>query len=342
MKTPSDVTADVTGPCHCVGAGPRDRAWVRSHPMADIVVTEFMDAAALDGLAADFDVHYDADLGADPDALAQHVAGARAIIVRNKTRVDAGLIAAAPRLVVIGRLGVGLDNIDLDACARRGVVVCPATGANATSVAEYVLGAVLTLFRPVFTQSDRLLAGRWSREGAVGRELAGRVLGLVGLGGVAQAVAERASALGLRVLAFDPLLPVEHPAWQLAAPVELRQLLAESDVVSLHVPLTSETRNLIDADALDAMKPTAVLINTSRGGIVDEVDLAAALRAGRLAGAALDVFEQEPLGDAADRFEGVPNLILTPHVAGLTAESQARVSAVTADNVRRELEGARP
>lgn len=306
--------------------------------MSYIVITEFMDRAAVDGLGADFDVHYDSELVDRPDELRTRLGDCRALIVRNRTRVDDALLAAAPALRVVGRLGVGLDNIDLDACAARGISVLPATGANTVAVAEYVIAALLLLVRGSYRASDRVLAGEWPRRQLVGGELSGRTLGLVGYGAIARAVAERARALGMRIAAHDPLLAADDPAWSgVQRCADLPELLGLGDALSLHVPLTPRTRRLIDAGALAAMKPGAVLINTARGGVVDEPALAEALRSGRLGGAALDVFEREPL-PAGSVLVDVPNLILTPHIAGVTAEANVRVSAVTAANVRRALE----
>ncbi|MCP3973038.1 MAG: hydroxyacid dehydrogenase [bacterium] len=306
--------------------------------MPDVVITEFMDADAIAGLQSQFDVHYDAELAESPHRIAVLVAGARALIVRNKTSVDRGLLDAAPHLIVVGRLGVGLDNIDLEACDERGIVVLSATGANANSVAEYVIGAMFTSMRPALTGSARVLSGQWPRQDSIGFELAGKRLGLIGFGGIARLVAAKARALGLEVCATDPFVKPDDPAWKLANSADLPDLLASSDFVSLHVPLVAETRHLLDQGALALMKPTAVVINTSRGGIVDEAALAGALRSGRLGGAALDVFEDEPLGSDS-QLRNAPNLIATPHIAGLTAESQRQVSHMTAQNVRRALAG---
>jgi (S)-sulfolactate dehydrogenase len=203
------------------------------------------------------------------------------------------------------------------------------------------MAAALVLLRRAYGATPAMLDGRWPRQELIGREASGRLMGLVGFGGIARQVAVRAKALGMRVAAFDPYLPAGDGAWDEVEPhAELGTLLAAADVLSLHVPLTAETRHLIGAEALAAMRPDAVLINTSRGGIVEEPALAEALRGGRLAGAALDVFAHEPLTrEAARAFDGCPNLILTPHVAGVTAESNRRVSLVTAGNVRRALTG---
>ena len=311
--------------------------------MTDILVTEFMDARAVDSLRADFDVHYDPDLHLDAAGIAGRLGSARALIVRNRTRVGRDLLAAGPRLVAVGRLGVGLDNIDLEACAERGVSVHPATGANVVAVAEYVIAAMLMMLRGAYRATDRVLAGEWPRTALIGREASGKTLGIVGFGAIGRAVAERAAALGVRVAAFDPVLPPGDPAW--SAPAvrrfdDLRAMLAECDVVTLHVPLTGATRHLVGAAEMAAMKPGACIVNTARGGVLDEAAMAQALASGRLGAAALDVFEDEPL-PAHSPLAGVPNLYLTPHVAGLTAEANARTGELVASLVRRALELAR-
>ena len=308
--------------------------------MADIVVTEFMDQAAVDDLARDYGVLYDRDLHEKPAALLAAVADARALVVRNQTQVRGALLGAARGLKVVGRLGVGLDNIDLPACAARGIRVCPATGANDESVAEYVVAAALILLRGAYRATAEVAAGRWPREALMGGEALGRTLGLVGFGGTARAAARRGRALGLEIAAFDPLLPADDAAWRCARRRGLPALLAESDVISLHVPLNDTTRRMIGAAELAACKPGAVVINAARGGVLDEDSAIAALKSGRLGGLALDVFETEPLTAAAGaRFAGLPNLLLTPHIAGVTRESNVRISSVTAANVRRVLEG---
>ena len=306
-----------------------------------IVISEFMDEAALLGFG-EADVLYDPDLVDDRPRLLREVASADVIVVRNRTQVDVELLDAAPRLRVVGRLGVGLDNIDMDACAARNVSVHPATGANTDAVAEYVIAAALLLVRGAFAASDDVARGEWPR-GRLGQggEIGGRVMGLVGFGGIGRAVAKRAAALGMTVTAHDPGLPTNDPAWGEAERLDIDTLLARADVVSLHVPLIDATRNLIDAAALDRMKDTAVLVNTARGGVVDEAALADALREDRLGGAALDVFEDEPLeGTSVERLRGVPNLILTPHIAGVTAEANKRVSLLTVENVMKAFEQA--
>lgn len=308
--------------------------------MADIVITEFMDEAAIREHLGAFDVLYDPKLVDAPEALLAAVADARGLIVRNRTQVRGALLASARRLAVVGRLGVGLDNIDVDACRLRGIAVHPATGANDLSVAEYVITAALVLLRGAWFASGAVAAGEWPRQRLMGRELAGKQLGLVGFGAIARETATRARALGMSVAGYDPYLPADHAAWSGARRLALAELLASSDVVSLHVPLTPETHRLLNADAIARMKPDAILVNAARGGVVDEPALVAALRAGRLGGAALDVFEREPVDAEAGRlFAGVPNLLLTPHIAGVTVESNVRVSDVTARAVAAQLAG---
>ncbi|MFO0452683.1 MAG: NAD(P)-dependent oxidoreductase, partial [Pseudomonadota bacterium] len=283
--------------------------------MATIVISEFMDEAAIREHLAGFDVLYDPKLVDDPPRLQAALADARALVVRNRTQVRPALLAHAPKLECVGRLGVGLDNIDVDACRARGIAVYPATGANDLSVAEYVITAALVLLRRAWYATDAVIAGKWPRMALIGRELSGRRLGLVGYGAIARETAARARALGMTVTAYDPHLPADHAAWRDAERATLDALLASADVVSLHVPLTDETRHMIGARALARMKPDAILVNAARGGVVDEAALAAALRAKRLGGAALDVFEAEPLDAAGGaKFAGLENLILTPHV----------------------------
>jgi (S)-sulfolactate dehydrogenase len=302
--------------------------------MADIVITEFMDEAAVGRLVQAYDTLYDPKLVDDPAALHDHLTSARALIVRNRTQVRETLLSMGPKLRVIGRLGVGLDNIDVAACKARSISVIPATGANDLSVAEYVITSALMLLRGAFLRTSDVVAGDWPRQSMMGRELAGKTIGLIGYGSIAREVAWRAHMMGMQIVAYDPYLLADHPGWQIARNVSLDAVLELSDVVSLHTPLTDGTRNMINAEALSRMKPDAILINAARGGIVDEAALADALRQGRIGGAALDVFETEPLtAEAGEKFRGVENLVLTPHIAGVTGESNERVSHLIADKV---------
>ncbi|WEX09812.1 hydroxyacid dehydrogenase [Chelativorans sp. AA-79] len=306
--------------------------------MPEIVISEFMDEAAVEHLCEGFDTLYDPSLVDRPAELAAALQGARALVVRNRTQVRVSLLEAATALECVGRLGVGLDNIDTEACAARGIAVYPATGANDLAVAEYVIAMALVLLRGAYGSSTAVAAGAWPRQALIGGEASGRTIGLVGFGAIAREVGRRAEALGMAVIAYDPFLPDDHAAWKGARKVTLERLLADADVVSLHTPLTPDTRHMIDAAAIGRMKKDAVLINAARGGIVDEDALCAALREGRLAGAALDVFEEEPLGaEKGARFQGLKNLVLTPHIAGVTRESNVRVSYKIAQTVLQHL-----
>ena len=304
-----------------------------------IVISEFMNDSAVESLRADFDVRHEPSLVDRPAELHAAMQFADALIVRNRTQVDAAMIASAPRLKVVGRLGVGLDNIDTAACAARGIEVIAATGANAVSVAEYVVATAMMLLRGVYGSTFEVAAGRWPRaQLSQGKEIRGKSLGLIGFGSIGRVTARLAHNLGMQVVAHDPLVAADNVAWREhgVAHRSLEALLAEADVVSLHVPLVAQTRGMLNASRIASMKLGAIVINTARGGIVDESALIDALRTGALAGAALDVFEHEPLAAGA-AWVDVPNLILTPHVAGVTAEANARVSEMIAQRVAAAL-----
>ena len=311
--------------------------------MERILISEVMDEAAVERLKAAYAVEYRPSLVDDAIALEAALPAADAWIVRNRTQVRGRLLEAATKVRVVGRLGVGLDNIDVAACDARGIRVIPATGANADSVAEYVMAMATVLLRGLVFATEATGAGRWMREAmSGGRELGGKTIGIVGFGSIGRVVARKAGALGMRIVAHDPQLAPADPAWaaHAATPLTLDALLEASDVVTLHVPLLPGTRGLLDAGRLARLRPDAVLINAARGGIVDETALAALLRAGRLAGAALDVFATEPL-PAGSALVGAPRLILTPHVAGVTREANERVGAVVAEGVARALRESR-
>jgi (S)-sulfolactate dehydrogenase len=307
--------------------------------MPDVVVTEFIEESALADLSREYSVVYDPELVNKPEEIKLLAAEAPALIVRNMTQVRGELLAACKALKVIGRLGVGLDNIDMDACRARGIQVFPAAGANAVAVAEYVIAAAMVGLRNIWNVTDKVAGGWWDRQTLIFRELNGKMLGLVGFGMIAREVAKRARALGMRVAAYDPNVLPGDPAWTNlgVAHLDLVPLLSDSDVVSIHAPLLPSTRNLLDVAALALMKPDAILINTARGGLVDEAAVVAALRLKRLGMAFLDVLEKEP-PPANSMFRGVPNLVLTPHVAGNTVESNVRVSSMTVANVKRALQ----
>jgi (S)-sulfolactate dehydrogenase len=307
--------------------------------MARIVITEFIDEAVLPALRARHDVLYDAKLVDDVPRLLSEAAKADALIVRNRTQVRGDLLAALQRCKVIGRLGVGLDNIDVVGCQARGIEVIPATGANALSVAEYVIASAMLLLRGAYQSTSAVAAGLWPRTAlSNGREIGGKTLGLIGFGSIGQQTAQLAQGVGMRVIAYDAMMDADHPAFATlrVQPAGLDEIVVAADVISLHVPLVDSTRGLFSAERIAAMKKGAVLINTARGGIVDEVALAQALKRGHLGGAAIDVFAAEPL-PISPHFQDCPNLLLTPHIAGVSAESNERVSSLIAERVLKAL-----
>ncbi len=265
-------------------------------------------------------------------ALTAELADTDALIVRSATRVTEELLARAPRLRIVGRAGVGVDNIDLDAATRRGILVVNTPGSSATSVAEHALALMLALARSVPQLNAAMHAGRWEKAGAAGAELRGKTLGLVGLGRVGGEVARRAKALEMRVLAHDPYLTVERAAEWGVQLLPLAEMLPQADYISLHTALSPATDRLINQQTLAQMKRGARLINTARGELVDEAALLEALRSGHLAGAGLDVFAVEPLGNSP--LMELPNVIATPHVAGSTAEAQEEVGVQIAQQIR--------
>lgn len=310
--------------------------------MAKIVICEFMDERAVAQLAASHDVLYDANLQKDAPRLLVEAANCDALIVRNLTQVRGELLAAlktSGRCKVIGRLGVGLDNIDVAGCEAAGMAVIPATGANALSVAEYVITSALLLLRGAYTCSQEVASGQWPRAAVSnGREMAGQTLGVIGFGSIGQLTAQKARAMGMHVIAFDAMLPTGAAVFAQngVAQVTLDDLIKQSDVVTLHVPLVDGTRGLFNAARIASMKPGAILINTSRGHILDVAAVAAALRSGQLGGAAMDVFDVEPMPANAD-LQDCPNLLLTPHISGLSFQSNERVSFLIAEKVLERL-----
>jgi D-3-phosphoglycerate dehydrogenase / 2-oxoglutarate reductase len=254
--------------------------------------------------------------------------------------ISAAVIEAAPRLKIVSRHGVGYDNVDVDACSRSGVLVTTTGEANSQSVSELAFGLILALARDLVRANAEMDAGRWQRGGLVGTELYGKTLGIVGLGRVGRRLARHAAGFDLEVLACDPYLDAATVAKRGARQVDLPTLLAQADFVSLHLPLNTETRHLIDAAALAQMKETAFLVNAARGGLVDEAALYTALTQKQIAGAALDVFDQEPL-PGGHPLVGLDTVCHTPHIAGQSAESLMRMSVQTGQNILTVLRGER-
>ncbi|HZB32987.1 MAG TPA: hydroxyacid dehydrogenase [Streptosporangiaceae bacterium] len=306
----------------------------------DVLVTEDISGAPLDDLATRHRVVLRPEAWRDRGALRELVSRARAIVVRNRTMVDAELLAAAPDLRIVARAGVGLDNIDLAAARERGVVVSAPLGANAVSVAEHTLGLALALARRTVALDAGCRSGEWDR--SPGTELHGGTWGLLGAGATGRACGRLAAALGMRVLAFDPYLEPDDPELT-GAGIELVPLadaVTRSDVISIHLPATGRTRGLVDAALLARMRPTALLINVGRGEVIDENALADALESGAPAGAALDVRAQEP--PRPSRLDKLDNVLFTPHIAGITVQSQERILRLLSADVDAVLSGGRP
>ena len=299
-----------------------------------ILISEFMDEAAVNLLKKKYDVYYDSSLVEDPNSLIKKILKMKALIVRNKTLVTRELIENAPNLKCVGRLGVGLDNIDLNACKEQNIAVYPALGANSHSVAEYVICASMLLLRKAYFKKNEMIAGNWPRQESSGSEVYGKTLGLIGFGDIAQKTRDLALGLGIKTVAYDPYLDKDSNLWKETKNLMLDNLLSISDIISLHIPLNKETKNLIDEKKLRLIKNSSVIINTSRGGIIDENTLAKLLKENKIGGAALDVFNKEPINKVnAKKFEGLDNLILTPHIGGVTKESNERVSKMIAKKI---------
>ena len=274
--------------------------------------------------------------GKPREELERALAGAHALIVRSETRVTADLLTRGPNLRVIARAGTGVDNIDVPAATRRGIAVMNAPGANTVSAAEHAMGLLLAQARHIPWAAEAMRRGEWDRKRFEGTELRGKTIGIVGLGRIGGHVAQLARAFGMHVVGHDPYLSPERAAELQVKLLPLDQLLGQADVVTLHVAHTEQTHHLINAERLKLMKPTAVLVNTARGELVDEAALAEAVREKRIGGAAIDVFAVEPLpADAPLR--KLERVILTPHLAASTAEAQERVSVEICGAVRDAL-----
>jgi len=275
--------------------------------------------------------------GISAEELLGTIADYDALIVRSRTRVTATLLDAAVRLKVVGRAGVGVDNIDLAAASTHGIRVVNAPLSTTLAVAEQTLALMLSMARRIPRADAAMKAGQWIKKELEGVELYGKALGIIGVGNIGAEVARRATAMGMSVLGYDPLLAEQAIRQRGAEPVSLRQLYERADFVSLHVPLNPETRGLINGQSLALMKRGVRLICTARGGIIDETDLLGALESGQVAGAALDVFAKEPPGLSA--LVAHPNVIATPHISAQTVEAQGRAAEDIASEVLAALRG---
>ncbi|WP_404955480.1 phosphoglycerate dehydrogenase [Streptomyces sp. 147326] len=300
-----------------------------------VLIAEELSPATVTALGPDIEVRHCA--GAGREALLAALPEADAVLVRSATRMDAEAIAVATRLKVIGRAGVGLDNVDVAAATRAGVMVVNAPTSNIVSAAELTVGLLLAVARNIPQADAALKEGQWQRSRYTGVELSGKTLGIIGLGRIGSLVARRMEAFGMRLLAYDPYVQPEYAAQSGVRTTGLDELLAEADFLTVHLPRTSETTGLIGFDALHKVKPGVRIVNAARGGIVDEAELYAALKEGRVAGAAVDVFATEPCTDSP--LFALDNVVVTPHLGAGTAEAQERAGAVVAASVRQALSG---
>ena len=308
-----------------------------SHPL--VLIPENLKHPSLAGLESRYGCRSDPELWRDRKRLLEAVVGIEAILVRNQTQVDQPLIEAATRLKIIGRVGVGLDNIDLQCARERGVVVVAPLEANAISVAELTMGLILSLARKL-PQADRATRnGTWDRVQFTGLELHGKTVALLGFGRISKLVAARALAFGMKVQTFDPFLKSAPEQVQLFS--EMGEAVEKADFVSVHVPLNPATRGMCGSAFFRQMKAGSFFINTSRGGVMDEVALIQGLQSRHLAGAALDVREVEPPGERS-ALEKMENVILTPHIGAFTVEAQDRTFQVVVRDVEKVLSGQPP
>jgi len=288
------------------------------------------------GAGGEFDVQYEPEI--TPERLAEVIEDIDALVIRSRCRVTGDTLARGERLKVIGRAGVGLDNVDVGAATERGVIVMNTPEGNTLSTAEHAISMMLALVRRIPQADATMKQGRWDKGAFTGSELHGKTLGIIGLGKVGSAVGARMAAFGMRIVGYDPY--VTHAVAERVGveKVEIDELCRRADVITIHAPLNKETRGLINARRLSLMKPAVFLVNCARGGIVDEAALIDSLRSGRLAGAALDVFDAEPL-PADHPLRGLENVVLTPHVAASTTEAQGKVASEVARQVVEALRG---
>jgi len=306
--------------------------------MANVLITEFMEEAQIERLSKIHNVTYNPELYKNSELLLEEAHEVHALIVRNKTNVDKKLLNSMGCLKIIGRLGVGLDNINIDYCKIKNVPVVIAEGANARSVSEYVIMGLFTLFRGIRTSTEDVLNKKWDRNKHTGSEINGKTLGIIGIGTIGQIVAKNAGELGMNLIGNDIELSEDDEIWG-KLNIKYRsfeEVISQSDAITIHVPLTKKSYNLFSEKEFRNMPKGSFIINSSRGGIVNEKDMVKFLKNGHLGGAMLDVFENEPINNASI-FSGIENLILTPHIAGLTCESNIRVSQTITDKILKYL-----
>jgi D-3-phosphoglycerate dehydrogenase len=304
--------------------------------MAKVLVSDPIDQAGIDILSQVATV--DVKTGLTPEQLMQIIPEYDALMIRSGSRITKEIIETGQQLKIIGRAGVGVDNVDVNAATRQGIVVVNSPEGNTIAAAEHAIAMMLALSRYIPDASTSVKRGEWDRKTFIGAEVYKKTLGVVGLGKIGSHVANAAKAMGMKILAYDPFISTERAEQLGCRLVEMDILLQEADYITLHIPKTPETTHLIDAAAIAKMRPTARIINCARGGIIDEAALAEALKAGKIAGAALDVYENEPLGDSPLKSLG-KEAILTPHLGASTAEAQVNVAIDVAEQIRDVLLG---
>ncbi len=295
--------------------------------MIKILITEFINQNSLDNLKKKFDVKYEEKLCENKLELEEIIKEYDGLIVRNKTQVNSDILKNASKLKFIGRLGVGLDNIDTEYCKNKDIHVQPATGMNADSVAEYVVSSSMSLIKKIPMFHSGTIKGEWPRTTIKSTEINQKNLGIIGFGTIGKKVAEYSSKNGLKILAYDPYIREINDKEIDAKLSGLNEIYEKSDIISIHLPLTDETKNMINKSSFSQMKNNPIIINTSRGGIINESDLINAYHENIISGFALDVFENEPIeSEFYNKIKPGMNCILTPHISGVTTESNIRVS----------------
>ena len=295
--------------------------------MAKILITEFINQSSLENLNKKFDVKYDEKLCENEKQLITMIKDYEGLIVRNKTQVNSNILKNALKLKFIGRLGVGLDNIDTEYCKNKNIHVQPATGMNADSVAEYVVSSSMSLIKKIPMFHNGTIKGEWPRTTIKSLEIKQKNLGIIGFGIIGKKVAEYSSKNGLKILAYDPYVKEINDKEINIKSSSLKEIYEKSDIISVHLPLTDETKNMVNKSSFAQMKNKPIIINTSRGGIINERDLIEAYHKNIISGFALDVFENEPIESKFyHKIKPGMNCILTPHISGVTTESNIRVS----------------
>lgn len=299
--------------------------------MKRVLVSDKLAAEGLEILRAAEALQVDVKTGLNPTELAEIIKDYDGLVIRSATKVTAEIIAAASNLKIIGRAGIGVDNVDVPAASKRGIVVMNTPGGNTVTTAEHAIAMMCSLARRIPQATASMKAGKWEKNKFMGSELFNKTLGIIGMGRVGSIVAERAQGLKMQIIAYDPFLTKESAESMGVSLVALDELYARADFISIHSPLTKETKNLLDAKAFAKMKKSVFIINCARGGIVNEADLYDALISGRVAGAALDVFDEEPTQNAA--LVALENVVCTPHLGASTDEAQINVAIAVAEQI---------